>query len=53
VPYSIEEEQQDAWSEAVEAWLEAPEILAAPQTPAGSAIKSMFRSVGGFFRKQK
>jgi hypothetical protein len=53
VPYSIEEEQQDAWSQAVESWLEAPEFLAAPQTPAGSAIKSMFRSVGGFFRKQK
>ena len=53
VPYSIEDEQQEAWSDAVQSWLDAPEFLAAPQAPAGSAIKSMFRSVGGFFRQKQ
>ena len=51
VPYSIEEQQQEAWSESVQAWLDAPEFLAAPEAASGgSVIKSMFRSVGGFFR---
>ena len=56
VPYSIEEAQQDAWSEAVQAWIDAPEFLTAPGAAAsgGSVLKNMFRSVGGFFRsKQK
>jgi hypothetical protein len=51
VPYSIEAAQQEAWSGAVQAWLDAPEILTAPGAAAGgSVIKSMFRSMGGFFR---
>ena len=52
VPYSIEEEQQDAWSGAVQAWLDAPEILSAPEAAPGG-LKGVLRSVGGFFRKQK
>jgi hypothetical protein len=52
VPYAIEDEQQDAWSEAVQAWLEAPEFLTAPETESGGVLKTMFRSVGGFFKSR-
>jgi hypothetical protein len=53
VPYSIEEEQQEAWSDAVQSWLDAPDILTPPEAASGgSVIKSMFRSVGGFFRQK-
>lgn len=54
VPYSIEEQQQEAWSEAVQAWIEAPEFLSArAPEDGGGVLKNMFRSMGGFFRKQK
>lgn len=53
VPYSIDEDQQEAWSGAVQAWLEAPEFIAAPESESGGVLKNMFRSVGGFFRTRK
>jgi hypothetical protein len=53
VPYSIEEEQQEAWSGAVQSWLDAPDFLTTPETAGGSVIKNMFRSVGGFFRQKQ
>lgn len=53
VPYSIDEDQQEAWSIAVQAWLDAPEFIAAPEAESGGVIKNMFRSVGGFFRTRK
>lgn len=53
VPYSIDEDQQEAWSGAVQAWLEAPEFIAAPESESGGVLKNMFRSVGGFFRTKK
>ena len=46
VPYSIEEEQQEAWGAAVQAWLDAPDILAPPRAEPGSVIRSVLR----FFR---
>lgn len=46
VPYSIEEEQQAAWGDAVQAWLDSPEILTAPRAESGGVIRSMLR----FFR---
>ncbi len=53
VPYSIEDDQQEAWSVAVQAWLEAPDFIAAPEAESGGVLKNMFRSVGGFFRTKK
>ena len=53
VPYSIDDDQQEAWSLAVQAWLEAPDFIAAPETESGGVLKNMFRSVGGFFRTRK
>ena len=45
VPYSIEEEQQEAWGAAVQTWLDAPDVLTPPRTESG-----VIRSVLRFFR---
>jgi hypothetical protein len=46
VPYSIEDEQQEAWGAAVQAWLDAPDLLTPPRAESGSVIRSVLR----FFR---
>jgi len=46
VPYSIEDEQQEAWGAAVQTWLDAPELLTPPRAESGSVIRSVLR----FFR---
>ncbi len=46
VPYSIDDEQQEVWGAAVQAWLDSPDLFTVPRAESGGVIRNVLR----FFR---